>query len=63
MPASTIATRSSRAMPVPAAPAPASTNRLPTSGRPVERSAPRIAARAMADVPWMSSLNEQTQSR
>ncbi len=63
MPASTIAMRSSRAIPVPAAPEPASTKRVPTSVRPVERSAARTAATEIAAVPWMSSLNEQTHCR
>ena len=50
-------------MPVPAAPAPASTIRAPRSCWPETRSEDRIAATAIAAVPWMSSLNEQIQLR
>ena len=51
--------RDARARPPPRRPARTGCHQRPAG----ERSAPRIAARAMAAVPWMSSLNEQTQSR
>ena len=62
-PASTIARRSSRAIPIPAAPAPTSTIRASSRRRPVARSAARTAARTTAAVPWMSSLNDRTRVR
>ena len=57
-PASSIASRSRRAIPIPAAPAPASTTRASASDRPVARSPARTPATTTAAVPWMSSLKD-----
>ena len=59
-PASAIAARSSRPMPIPAPPAPTTTIRASPSVRPVARSPDRTPARTTAAVPWMSSLNDGT---
>ena len=63
IPPSTIARRSSRAMPIPAAPAPTSTTRVSASVVPVARSPASTPATTTAAVPWMSSLNDGTRSR
>ena len=62
-PASTRAARTSRAMPVAAAPAPKNTKRRPRSGSPTCRRPARIPARTTDAVPWMSSLNDGSTSR
>ena len=50
-------------MPIPAAPAPASTTRVVGQVVPVARSPARTPATTTAAVPWMSSLNDGTRSR
>ena len=50
-------------MPTPAAPAPRITTRCSASGVPVARAAAKMPARAVAAVPWMSSLNDGSTSR
>jgi hypothetical protein len=61
-PAARRAARTSRAIPVAAAPAPKKTNRWPRSGWPRWRSPARIPAMITDAVPWMSSLKEGSTS-
>ena len=53
----------SRAIPTPAAPAPAITRRSSTSFLPAAREAAKMPATATAAVPWMSSLKEGSSLR
>ena len=62
-PSSASSIRSSRAIPVPAAPAPTSTIRASAAGRSSDRSAEMTPVTTIAAVPWMSSLNDGTRSR
>ena len=59
-PSSSIARRSRRAMPMPAAPAPTSTTRASASRVPSPRRPASTPATTTAAVPWMSSLKDGT---
>ena len=63
IPSSSIARRTRRAIPIPAAPAPTSTTRVPRGRTPRPRRPARTPATTTAAVPWMSSLKDGTRSR
>ena len=58
-----MASRSCRAMPLPALPAPKITTRWSVNGTPDTATPDRTAARFTAPVPWMSSLKVRIRSR